>query len=154
MSDAEHPAGDAASGMDPFEGPEIHTEADAARVAAWVRYSADRLGLRDWRFSISRRRALEASNASSFIRDHGDESWIALAPEFFEMPERYQRASLTHEILHPHFQRFTRLFEKLVERELGNRTEAVMFAAVSEMEEQAIDRLAWAISALLPPVAR
>ena len=49
-------------------------------------------------------------------------------------------------------ERVTRMAEKLLEHELGNRTEAVIEAAIQEVEEQSVDRLAYAVSEFMPEV--
>lgn len=126
------------------------TDDQAATLHGWLRAAADQLALRDWRIRVSTHEAQHDSIASSFIADHSDDTVIAVQRGFFELPERARRHALTHELLHPHFQRITRMAEKLLESELGNRTEAVITAAVSEVEELTIDRLAWAISEWLP----
>lgn len=141
-----------ADGDDPFRrnGAPVLSEEEAGRLAAWIRAAADQLGLRDWRFEVSRHPCERESIASSFVQDRSDELWVAVEPEFFQADERRRRQTLTHELLHAHFYRVTRIAEKLIERELGNRTEAVIMAAIHEVEEQTIDRLAWAVSAFLP----
>ena len=141
-------------GPDPFDknAADAITGAQRDVLVAWLRDAGDRLALRDWRIRVSTCEAEHNAIASSFIQDQGDEMWVAVERGFFDRPERSRRHSLAHELLHPHFQRVTRMAEKLLEHELGNRTEAVIEAAVTEVEELAVDRLGWAVSEFLPEV--
>lgn len=141
-------------GPDPFDknAADAITAAQRDVLVAWLRDAGDRLALRDWRIRVSTCEAGGDAIASSFIQDAGDEIWVAVERGFFNRPERNRRHSLTHELLHPHFQRVTRMAEKLLEHELGNRTEAVIEAAVAEVEEQSVDRLAYAVSEFMPEV--
>jgi hypothetical protein len=141
-------------GPDPFDknAPDAITDAQRDVLAAWLRDAGDRLALREWRIRVSTSEAERDAIASSYIQDNADETWVAVERGFFERPERQRRHSLAHELLHPHFYRVTRLADKLIERELGTRTEAVIMAAIGQVEEQSIDRLAWAVSEWLPEV--
>jgi len=141
-------------GPDPFDknAPDSITAAQRDVLVAWLRDAGDRLALRDWRIRVSTCEAERDAIASSYIQDNGDEIWVAVERGFFERPERHRRHSLVHELLHPHFYRVTRLADKLIERELGTRTEAVIMASIGQVEEQSIDRLAWAVSEWLPEV--
>ena len=141
-------------GPDPFDknAADAITAPQRDVLVAWLRDAGDRLALRDWRIRVSTHEAERHAIASSYIQDQGDETWVSVERGFFGRPERLRRHSLTHELLHPHFYRVTRMAEKLLEHELGNRTEAVIEAAVREVEEQSIDRLAWAVSEFLPQV--
>jgi hypothetical protein len=141
-------------GAEPFadNAPGAITEEQAEAIQRWCEDASARLGLRDWRWRVSTHEAEPKAYASSYVLDQGDESVVAVSSDFTSRPEPEQRHSLTHEVLHPHFYRVTRLFDKLIERELGNRTEAVIMAAVHEAEEQAIDRMAYAVARMLPPL--
>lgn len=127
-------------------------DAERSAIQRWVDENARRLGLPGWRIVVSAHGSEKNAYASSFIADSSDHAFIALAADWHDATPDELRHSLTHELLHPHFQRVTRLAEKLIENELGQRTEAVIEQAVQEVEEQTIDRLAFAIAALLPLV--
>lgn len=120
-------------------------------MLAWLRRQADSLGLRDWRIRVSPFDAVKGSDASSFVKDEGDETVIAVGREFLRDDPVEQRATLVHELLHCHFQPLTRLAETLVEAELGKRTEAVIDAAVANLEERTIERLAHPLAMFLEP---
>ena len=130
--------------------PILLTEAEQAGLQAWVDAVQPRLALSHWRITISRHQAKDDAYASSFIRNHADISVIALSRECRSWTAEELRQNLTHELLHPHFQRVTAMAAHLIETELGKRTEAVIEAAVREVEEQSIDRLATAIARFLP----
>lgn len=132
--------------------PGALTEEQAREVTRWLYQAAALVGLREWRWLVSTHEAESGAYASSYVLDQGDESVVAVAMDFAKRPEEEQRHSLTHELLHPHFYRITRLVDKLVERELGQRTELILMTAVREVEEQTIDRMAWSIAKLLPPL--
>jgi hypothetical protein len=130
----------------------VLTDAQLAAVSAWLRAAADRLGLRDWRIEVSPYRCEGASSiASSHLRDEADHSWIAVGPRFHEADARERTVTLTHELLHCHYQPVTGLAERLVAGELGKRTESIISAAVSQAEERCIDRLAQAVALFLEP---
>jgi hypothetical protein len=138
---------------DPFaDNSIVLSEDEQAAIQAWVDDAKKQLALSDWSIVVSRHASEKEALASSFIRDHADESIIALASEFREWTADEIRHALTHELLHPHFQRVTLLAQKLIETELGKRTEAVIEAACREVEELSIDRLAGAVARFLPPV--
>lgn len=140
--------------VDPFgDHPVVLSEDERQAIQAWVDAVAPSLGLDGWRLIVTPHEAEPDAWASSFIRDQMDEATVALATNWHELPPERLRHTLTHELLHPHFQRVTRLAEKLLENELGRRTEAVIEAAIEEAEEQAIDRLSWALARFLPLVA-
>lgn len=141
-------------GRDPFASnpPTTLSEQEQQGMARWLRTAADQLALRDWRIYVSAHQAERDAIAASVIRDGSDELWVAVEAGWAEAHERRRRASLTHELLHAHFQRVTRMVEVLVKNELGARQELTIEAAMTEVEEQTIDRLAWAISEFLPPL--
>lgn len=136
---------------DPFGSHKLVLEdAERAAIQEWVDLAAGLLALRDWRIVVSPHEAEVAAIASSFIRDNSDDAVIALAADWRDATPVELRHSLVHELLHPHFQRVTRLAEKLIEAELGKRAEAIIDQAVMEVEEQTIDRLAFAVAQFLP----
>ena len=140
-------------GKDPFGSRKVVLDdAERSAIQEWVDRAARRLALPGWRLIVSPHQSLDDSHASTFIRDSSDEAHIALDADWRDLTPAELRHALTHELLHPHFQRVTRMFEKLVEAELGRRTEAVIEQAVQEVEEQTIDRLAFAIAEFLPLV--
>lgn len=142
------------AGTDPFaDNPRSDlTDIEFTVLRRWLLEAARLLGLGQWRIYLSAHQADKAVVASSYLRDRANESWVAVAKGWRNAVERDRRHSLTHELLHCWYQPVTRMAELLVERELGNRTEAVIEAAISEIEERQIDSLAWAISALLPQI--
>lgn len=137
--------------MRPFEdAPILLTELEQADLQAWVDTAKLQLALSDWSITVSRHETGKDTYASTYIQDHGDVAIIALSPECRAMTAEELRATLVHELLHPHFQRVTRLAERLIQGELGTRAEAIIDEAVQITEEQAIDRLAYAIARWLP----
>lgn len=137
---------------DPFDDGRspVLSESQRVYVEAWLREAGDMLALKDWRIAASAFVSEKSADASSFIRDNTDETVVSVGRDFLEADADEQRAILTHELLHPHFYRVTRMAERLIESELGKRTEAIVEAAVEITEEQAIDRLANAIARWLP----
>lgn len=136
---------------EPFAGNPVHlSEAEQASLQAWVDDAKRRLSLSDWSITVSRHRVNGGEIAQSFVRHQADISTIALSAECHEWDAAELRQNLTHELLHPHFERVTALADRLIENELGTRAEAIIVAAVSEVEEQTIDRLATAIARFLP----
>jgi hypothetical protein len=87
-----------------------------------------------------------------WVRDESDELAVAVGRDFLTAGPEEQRATLAHELLHPHFYRVTRLADRLIETELGKRTEAIISTAVRQAEELTIERLAHAIAVWLPKV--
>jgi hypothetical protein len=141
---------------DPFDAQPVALTAEQRDyLEQWCRRQADRLGLRDWAIHVSHHGpTIEGSWAESHLRDSSEETWIAVSRTFLKDHDaEQQRHSLTHELLHCHFQPITRLAERLVASELGNRTESILDLAVSITEERAIDRLAGAVAQFLEPVA-
>ena len=135
----------------PFSGNPVHlSAAENAVLQAWVDDAKKRLALSDWAITVTRHQVNGDALAESFVRDHADISVIAVGTECREWDADELRQNLTHELLHCHVQRITRLSDKLIEHELGKRTEAVIWAAVNEVEEQTVDRLATAIARFLP----
>lgn len=135
----------------PFaDSPVVLTDDECRALQVWVDETRPRLALSDWSITVSRHQTTSDAIASSFVRDHADISVIALGSECHSWSADEMRQNLTHELLHPHFQRVTALAGHLIEHELGKRTEAVIEAAVREVEEQTIDRLATAIARFLP----
>lgn len=130
--------------------PLLLSEEEAAALQAWVDAAKRQLALSDWEITVSRHEAQPGAIASSFVRHQADISTIAVSAEWRDWSLEELRQNLTHELLHPHFERVTAMADKLVENELGTRTEAVIRAAVGEVEEQSIDRLATAIAHFLP----
>lgn len=126
------------------------SEEEAAALQSWVDDVKRLLALSDWAITVSRHEALTEAQASSFVRHTADISTIALSPEWRDWSPEELRQNLTHELLHAHFERVTAMADRLIENELGQRTEAVIKAAISEVEEQTIDRLATAIARFLP----
>jgi hypothetical protein len=141
-------------GKDPFDDgrSRLLTEEQRAYLGTWLREAGDLLALKDWRIECSPFDCEKSAYASTFIRDATDEATIAVGRDFLSHNGEEQRATLTHELLHPHFYRITHLAETLITAELGKRTEAVIDAAVEQLEELTIDRLAHAIAGWLPPV--
>lgn len=138
---------------DPFgSNTVVLDDAERSAIQRWVDENARRLGLSGWRIVVSAHAADKDDIASSFIRDVSDDAVVALGVDWRDATSDELRHALTHELLHPHFQRVTRLAEKLIEDELGNRAEALIDAAIQEVEELTIDRLAYAIAAFLPLV--
>lgn len=140
MSDAHEP------------GERVITEEQREYLETWCRNVADGLGLRDWRVRVSAYISRDGSYASSFIRDRSDSTEIAVDRDFVSRPPDEQRATLVHELLHPHLHRLTQLAAELIEHELGKRTEAVIETAIAFHEELVIERLANAIAHNFPPV--
>ncbi len=138
---------------DPFDDgrPADLTPAQVAHVSAWLRKHADLLGLRDAVITVSPRPAAADATAASHLQDCTDHSVVALGKTFAESTPEQQRATLTHELLHLHFQPVTRMVDRLIEDELGKRAEGLISAAVSEVEERCIDRLAHGLAQLLEP---
>lgn len=135
----------------PFaDNPVSLSEAGQAALQAWVDAARARLALSDWEITVVREQSEGTALASSFVRHEADVSHIALSAEIAEWSPDELRQTLTHELLHCHFERVTALANRLVEHELGRRTEAVITSAVSLIEEQTIDRLATAIARFLP----
>lgn len=138
---------------DPFgSNPIVLDDAERAAIQAWVDAAARRLALPGWVIVVTRHASEPDAMASSFIYDEADRAYIAVSTDWRKAAPEELRHALTHELLHPHFQRVTRLSERLVEAELGKRTEAVIDMAVHISEEQSIDRLARAIAGFLPLV--
>lgn len=137
---------------DPFEryGRVDLTEWQHEAVSRWMRAAADQLALRDWRIILSAYQCTAEAIAEAWVADESDTAWIAVENGFLKAGEEWCRASLTHEVLHCHIQRLVRMHEQLVEKELGNRTEAVIEMAGRITMEQVVDRLAWAVSRFLP----
>lgn len=133
-------------------GERVLTEPQRAYVEQWLRTTADLMGLRDWMVRASAYIAHDDAIASSFVRDRADETEVGVGRDFATNSSDEQRATLVHELLHPHFYRVTRLAFELIESELGKRTEAVIEAAVRSVEELTIERLARAIAPLFPTV--
>lgn len=133
-------------------GERVLTEPQRAYLEGWLRDVGDRLGLRDWTITASAYVAKDDAMASTFIRNSSDEMEVAVARDFPTRPPASQRATLIHELLHPHFHRLTQLSRNLVENELGRRTEAVIDAAIEFHEELTIERLAKAIAGFYPAV--
>lgn len=138
---------------DPYAGRErVLTDEQRTTVAVWVNDIAARLGLRDWRVHVSPFAAFgDDALACSSLRDQASVSWIAVTRAWLESDDIERTTTLVHELLHCHFQPVTRLAERLIESELGRRTEAVIKEAISIAEETSIDRLASALSLVLPP---
>jgi hypothetical protein len=130
----------------------VLSEAQRSYLEAWLRETGDNLGLRDWTITATAYIAHDNGMASSFIRNRSDTTEIAVARDFAAQSPDAQRATLVHELLHPHFHRITQLAVELIENELGKRTEAVIDTALTFQEELAIERLAKAIAPFYPPV--
>lgn len=130
--------------------PILLTEAEQRDLQAWVDTVRPLLALVHWEITVSRHQCNDGALASSHIRDYADISVVALSPDARTWSAKELRQNLTHELLHPHFQRVSAMASLLVENELGKRTEAVIEAAVRQVEEQSIDRLATAIARFLP----
>jgi hypothetical protein len=139
---------------DPFDDgrPRVLDDKQTKALQRWLDKAAPLVGLAGWDIRASPFAPEPKSYASSYIRDQADIVFVAVCGELPTWPEPEQRAVLGHELMHPHFQRVTRLAEKLVENELGKRTEAVIETAVSELTEQTVDRLGRAVSRFLPPM--
>lgn len=137
---------------DPYAGrTRVLTDVQQADIRRWLDEAASFLGLRDWRIHVSPCEAVDGAIASSHLRDEASLSWIAVGQPFLEADTEERTTTLIHELLHCHFQPITRLAEKLHERELGVRTEAVIDTALSMAEERAIDRLASGLARVFPP---
>ena len=137
---------------DPYAGrTRVLSDDQRADIQRWIRDAAGLLGLMDWRVHVSPLEAVDGAIASSHLRDEASVSWIAVSSQFLEADTEERTTTLIHELLHCHFQPITRLAEKLHERELGARTEAVIDTAVSMAEERTIDRLAGGLARILPP---
>lgn len=136
---------------DPFDDHPIalsNEERDA--VQAWVDRAKPMLGLPHWSIKVTRHKSDKGALATSFVRDHADESFIALPDSLVDVDPSELRQTLTHELLHCHLQPLTRLVEDLIEHELGKRTEAVIETSISHVEERTIERMAAAIACFLP----
>jgi len=138
-----------------FESPErVLSEAQRAYLEWWCQHCAILLGLAGWNVSVTAFwHGRDDAHAVSHVQDAADYIEIALDRGFLERHELAQRRTLAHELLHPHFYRITRLQERLVEGELGHRTEAILELAVELLEEQTITRLGDAIAEMLPAIA-
>lgn len=138
---------------DPFGSNPIALEdAEQAAIQSWVDQAARRLALPHWTIVVSPHAAPAEYIAVSSIREQSDFAWIALAASWRKTTRQELRHSLTHELLHPHIGRITGLAERLIQHELGRRSEAIIVAALKEVEETTIDRLAGAIAEFLPLV--
>lgn len=139
---------------DPFEDGRapILSDAQHAYLRDWLEKAAPKIGLHGWRINASRYVSQKDADASSWIADHGETTWVALGPDFLTDTPDGQRETLAHELLHPFFHRVSRMFESLVEAELGKRTEAIMESAIEMVEEQQIEKLSRAVAVLLPKV--
>lgn len=136
---------------DPFgDHPVVLSDDDRDRVQAWVQAVKPQLGLSGWDVAVSRHQCDPGAKASSYVLDKADESVIALAGPLADAEASDLRATLTHELLHCHLQPLIVLVQVMVAGELGKRTEAIMLAAVEQVEERTIERMARAIAELLP----
>lgn len=140
---------------DPFAGDGVErllTDAQVDAIASWLRRQADRLGLRDWVVRVSPYPAGRDSTAASHLLDNAEVAVVAVSSGWLRATPEDQATTLTHELLHCHVQPITRMAEKLVEGELGSRTEALFVAALAQVEERCIDRLAHGLAPLLEPL--
>src|SRR4051812_38066790 len=100
---------------DPFgSNTVVLDDAERSAIQRWVDENARRLGLSGWRIVVTVHAAETDTIASSFIRDASDDAVVALGVNWREATPDELRHTLTHELLHPHFQRVTRLAEKLI----------------------------------------
>lgn len=140
-------------GSDPYEDrPTVLSAEQAAHLEQWCRAAADQMGLHEWRVMVSPHEADENATASSRIREYTNEVWIAVEREWALSPERRQRTTLTHELVHCIVQRHAQMIEDIYADTLGAQARAVAASAIFGAAELMVDQLAWVISEHLPPI--
>jgi hypothetical protein len=73
-------------------------------------------------------------------------------PDFFDMPDDEQRLALTHELIHPHFQRMTDRTQRAFAENIGGVAFRIFWQGFEGDVEELVDRFAQLLAPLMPPL--
>lgn len=118
-------------------------------VVDYVRYAADRMGLRDWQFELSDEPAKDDKIASTEVWGDSVTATLYLGPAFWTHGPRMQRETIVHELVHWHTDKVFRQHRDVASR-LGPEAFNVAMDAFDRVHELAVDGIASAWARTLP----
>jgi hypothetical protein len=121
----------------------------AEYLQQYLRNAADIIGLRDWEISYEPEDSPPDEAEARICALDNQRAFIGLAPKFWTHPPEQQRRILTHELVHLHFDRFSK-FAELIEPQLAASTFQLFADGLEQAEEQAVEALARVLSQALP----
>jgi hypothetical protein len=122
---------------------------DRKALERYIRTTADEMGLRDWRISLSRKPADGSANAAIWLRTNHKEAVIYVAADFRDHAPDEQRCSIVHELIHCHLEPPTKLLTGDLRQHLGDSGSLFIEAFINAIE-YGVDGLATAIAPRLP----
>jgi hypothetical protein len=120
------------------------------RIARYVRACADRLELRDWRFTVAHEPPASPRHAASISRVYGRKlATLRFSQSWLDDDQHGQRQTVAHELIHAHLRG---LEDTLVSAKpaLGGPLSDLLHDAFTDQLELAVDALAYAVAPALP----
>ena len=125
---------------------------DRKALIAYVRETADNIGLRDWEIRLSGEPATEGKAASVQAAFGRKFARILVGKNFRNESPEDQRDTIVHELIHLHLEPAADMVYRDLEKILGRPADAVFTNGFDRQLEYAIDGLAGAISPSLPVI--
>lgn len=125
-----------------------------AGLAAYVRYVADRFGLKDWSFELewdsSTAGGADAADAEISPLFGRKFAVVRFAQDFGRFSPSYQRYLVCHELTHCHLGPVDELCRRTFETALGQTGAAVVQHGYDQASETAVDAIATAFAQHMP----
>jgi hypothetical protein len=123
---------------------------DRKALIAYIRETADAVGLRDWEIRLSSERAADGKAASVQAAFGRKFARILIGKDFSDESPEDQRDTIVHELIHLHLEPAADMVYGDLEKILGRPADAVFTNGFDRQLEYAIDALASALAPHLP----
>lgn len=123
------------------------------RIGLYLRFAADRVGLRDWAFNLRWTYYTENEDAIAAVNviEGQKRATVWLCKEFSDMPEPEQRHALIHELLHCHLDAIEQCVWSVTSL-IGQPAHSLFRTNVHDQIELAVDAIAVEWATMLPSI--
>lgn len=123
---------------------------DHKALTAYIRETADAVGLRDWEVRLSDERAAEGKAASVQAVFGRKFARVLIGKDFRGESPEDQRDTIVHELIHLHLEPAADMVYRDLEKVLGRPADAVFTNGFERQLEYGIDGLAAALAPHMP----